>query len=402
MATRYLILGVSAASLGVLNKLRSLDEAGSITCLASQEEAPFNLCLIADVLSGARVPAEVLTKDSSFFSTNKIDLHLGEKVVQLDRAAKTVTTEKGNRYEYDVLFIGTGTTPFIPPLFTESHAENVFTFQSLKTTEAILAYCKKNNVKTAMVIGGGLTGIECADALTHRGIAITIIERGPHLMPHTLTHEGATLLESLIRKCHVKILANTSITNLSVQDQKIKALLTQSGEKISTDLVICATGSRPNSAFALEAGLEEHKNRINVSEYLRTNDAAIFAAGDVSTVPHLLSRKPTPSMAWPDAMMQGMHAAHNMARLEKAYPGLLPLISSRFFGTGFVSAGDLIAEQTDTIKVDESDIHYHFFVITAAHKLKGFMLVGKLDHIGKYRSALTKQEELNESFFNAL
>lgn len=394
MSKHYLILGVSAASLGVLNKLRALAPESTITCLAAQKELPFNLCLIADVLAGVKTPTQAQTKNLDFFKENNIALHLGEKIITLDRSKKTVTTERGNLYPYDILFIGTGTTPWIPKPFDTLQAENLFSFQSLATAQKIIEYCIQNGVKRATIIGAGLTGIECADALNQRGINVTLIERGPHILPHALTPEGASLLESLITNKKVAVRTNTSVDHATCTERKITHLKMNSGELLTTDLVVCAVGAHPNSEFAREAHLEMHETqRILVDLTLRTSDPAIFAAGDVVAVPHILTKKPTPSAAWPDAMIQGMHAAHTMVGIEKPYAGLMPLISSRFFETGFVSAGTLIKEPTDSVHIEHGDEYYHFFLTNADNLLKGFMLVGKLDHIGKYRSALIKQEE---------
>ena len=170
MTKIHLILGSSAASIGVLGKLRKLCPDDTIICLTAQAEMPYNTCLLADYLSEGTPPKTLWTKTAAFFSENRIEFHRNHRVTHIDATGKIVTCDNGTTFAYDTLFIGTGTTQRKLQV-SQPVKSGLFGFQTLEDTAAMDNLLSKSDTfpQTALVIGAGLSGVECADALTERG-----------------------------------------------------------------------------------------------------------------------------------------------------------------------------------------------------------------------------------------
>ena len=174
MNKRYLLIGASAASIGAYIKLRQLDPGAQITIISAEKELPYNKCLLADYLA-AQIGIEklsILTRADD----PTLTVILGVTVTALDPLKKEVETADGKRFFYDALFLGMGSSPFVPPL-PGIESNGVFTFHTLADTNHMRAYIHQKKVQKVVIIGAGLSGLEAADALTQYNLSITLIKK---------------------------------------------------------------------------------------------------------------------------------------------------------------------------------------------------------------------------------
>lgn len=391
MKKTYIVIGASAAGIGALTKLRTLDKDATVICVTAEKEMPYNRCLLADHLAGIKTVEDVATKSSDFFTSNNITLMLDAKVVKIIPQEHKVLLESGQELSYDKLFIGAGRSSWMPTI-PGSELTGVFSFYDLKDVKNILAFITTKKPKNVVVVGAGLSGVECADALTHHGVAVTIVERAAHILPHQLDADGAQLLTGLMQQKNVAVQANTSVQEIRGNGQ-VHDIILANGQTIPCEMVIFAIGGATNAWLAREAGLETNGNGISVNDFMQTSDPNIFAGGDICLVKDILTNNRVQSCLWPDAVMQGMVAAQGMVGQPKAYAGSLIVTSSHIFDTTFVTCGPVINPSPDYRVIMRRDTNFYHKFLVHDKKLKGFVMVGNVDNVGSLRKQLLTQAE---------
>ena len=250
MPKHFLLIGASAASLGAMHKLRQLDPDARISLFCAEKELPYNKCLLADFLAGCTTQDKV----HIFRPGSNVSLELGTTIEAINPLAKTITSHKGVTYAYDALFLGMGSSPWIPTIPGIS-SNGVFTFHTLADTLAIQEYSKKYGCKKAVVCGAGLSGLEVADALKVQGLEITVIEKNSQVLPHLLTSHAADFLHAHMRSLDIQLLLDSHIKEIAHNDGQVTGVYLSDGAFIEADLVIMTTGLRANSALCGQAGI---------------------------------------------------------------------------------------------------------------------------------------------------
>jgi NAD(P)H-nitrite reductase large subunit len=440
MKKTHIIIGTSAAAIGCITTLRKLDSDATIICISQEHEDPYNKCFLVDVWSGQKTEAQIKTKPRSFFEEHCIDLILGVSVTAIDSDAKCVKLDDGRSLKFDTLLIATGSRPR-----QFSHAQtsqpNLFYFHTLDDTNRLMAFIKKHSPQNAVVIGSGFTGLEVADVLNQKGINTTVIERGSRVLARFCSEAESEIIQQAMRRQGVEFMPGEEVieiykgpsiqsitgslgmninnnssemqrnfslssnyekqknanptTSSRVDDEALATsfvsrdhIILKSGKIIQADLIIVAIGVIPNGEIAHEAGIAMHNGSIATNDNMQTSIPAIFAAGDVVLVKDQLTGEYVPSCMWADAMQQGMVAASNMAGIKKEYPGVITTGTSHFFGLDIMMSGDHTASGKQTVyKTDES---YRRFTLQE-DRLKAFVIIGKMEKVGKARRALMMQ-----------
>lgn len=385
---KYVVIGASAAGVGCSTKLRELDQSAQITMIGADKKLPCNRCLISEILSGEKTEHDVLTKDLNYFENQNIKVMLNTLVTDIFPQEKTIRLASGEKIPFDKLFIGTGKSGFIPQL-PGSNLKGVFAFYGLPDVNDIINFINKDNIKKAVVIGAGLTGLECADALSSKGISVDVIERSPHVLPVQIDQAGAEYIQNLMKKKEIQLFTEQSVEQIiGDANGKVSEILLSSKQKIPADMVIFATGGKTNLQLALNAKLETTSSGIITSSTMQTSNPDIFAGGDCCIVKNILTGNPVQSCLWPDAKMQGMVAAHGMVGIHKEYPGILIITSSNIFGTQFVTCGPVSQPNTDYEETVKNGPDFYHKFLTQDNVLKGFIMVGKIENIGLLRKKL--------------
>ncbi|MBN1687498.1 MAG: FAD-dependent oxidoreductase [Candidatus Omnitrophica bacterium] len=247
------------------------------------------------------------------------------EALQIDRKKKEVrvknlATGEEQSLPYDKCVLATGARPIIPPL-EGIKLKNVFTLQSIEDSEGIKAALAEGKAKDAVIVGGGLIGIEMTEALASKGCRVTVVEKLPGILP-MLDWEIARLVAKYLESHGVKIKTETTLTKIKGEKQ-VESVVTDRGE-IPCDLLLVSIGVRPQTVLAQKAGLKIGvTGAIRVNERMQTSDPDIYAAGDCVETNHLITRKPCFIPLGSTANKQGRVAANNICGYQDVFPGVI-------------------------------------------------------------------------------
>ena len=247
----------------------------SITVFGAEPHGNYNRILLSPVLAGEKSFADIVTHDRAWYETNGIELIAGEPVIAIHRAGRAVTGAHGTMRPYDMLLLATGSDPVRLPL-PGIDLPGVVTFRDIADVETMLA--ASETAGRAVVIGGGLLGLEAAHGLAKRGMAGTVLHLLPGLMERQLDPVSAGLLADDLRGRGLEVLTEAS-TRAIEGTARVERVLLADGRVLAADLVVMAVGIRANCTLAREAGLACGRG-VRVDDAMRTSDPAIFALGE--------------------------------------------------------------------------------------------------------------------------
>ncbi len=279
---KLVVIGNGMAPGRALERLfEAAPDAYDVTIFNAEPRVNYDRIMLSPVLSGEKAYEDIVIHGDAWYVQHGVTLYKGHKVVEIDRAAKTVRSAPGDVEPYDKLIIATGSNPIIIPIPGHDLA-GVLTYRDLDDVEAMLLAAQSGG--RAVVIGGGLLGLEAAAGLAERGMLVTVLHLMPTLMERQLDPAAGYLLQKAVeaRGITVKTKANTHAiigTHPALGPQKVRAVKLDDGSEIPCDLVVMAVGIRPNGALAKEAGLDVNRG-IVVTPDMRTSDPDIFALGE--------------------------------------------------------------------------------------------------------------------------
>src|SRR6059036_72021 len=246
-----------------------------ITIFGDETHVNYNRILLSAVLAGEKAADEIQLNVLEWYQKHGIDLRLGVRITDVDAEHKTVTGDDGSITPFDKLLIATGSTPLIPPM-DGVRKEGVFVFRNLDETRALLEHAAPG--KKAVVIGGGLLGLEAARGLQVQGCDVTVVHLMDALMERQLDCTGGAYLKSKMECLGVRVLLERSTTSI-LGDEKAEGVAFKDGTSIAADFVVIAAGIRPNADLARKAGLQVNRG-IVVNDFLETSHPDIFAVGE--------------------------------------------------------------------------------------------------------------------------
>ena len=270
---KVIIIGGGACGASCATRLRRLDEKADICILEKTNEVSIANCGLPYYCSGVIAERErILVSNAKKFKDNfNIDVSLNTEVTEINREEKYVVSNNGKFY-YDKLVLTQGANPIKPPLEGINNP-NIFTLRNLADADNIKAYIKNNNVKNAVVIGGGFIGIEMAENLAHLGINTKVIEMANQILT-PVDAEIAAFAQNELRANKVELFIADGVKGFTE-----KEVLLNSGNKVPYEIAILAIGVRPEIALAKNCGLETNRG-IKVNDHLQTSDENIYAGGD--------------------------------------------------------------------------------------------------------------------------
>ncbi|MGL4576234.1 MAG: nitrite reductase large subunit NirB, partial [Burkholderiaceae bacterium] len=248
-----------------------------ITVFGAEPHPNYNRILLSPVLAGEQTIQDIVLNPLDWYAANNIKLHVGKQVTHINRAKCEVIAADGTVETYDRLLLATGSNPFILPL-PGKDLPGVISYRDIADTNAMIEAARQ--YKHAVVIGGGLLGLEAANGLKLRGMDVTVVHVMPWLMERQLDDVAGGLLQQSLQDRGIKFMmqANTEAL-VAGESGRIAAVKFKNGEQIPADLVVMAVGIRPNTALAESAGL--HVNRgIVVNDTMQTFDPKIYAVGE--------------------------------------------------------------------------------------------------------------------------
>lgn len=275
---KLVMIGNGMAGVRTLEELLTLaPERYDITVFGAEPHPNYNRILLSPVLAGEQAFEDIVLNDLDWYSRHDIKLLLGREVVKIDRIKRQVIAQDGTVADYDRLVIATGSTPFVPPV-PGNRLEGVFGYRDIADTRAMIEAARTHS--HAVVIGGGLLGLEAANGLRQRGMDVTVVHLGDWLLDRQLDATAAGLLKEALqaRGIHFRLGTNTEELVDNGEGQ-VCAVQFNDGDIIPADLVVLAAGIRPNFRLAEAAGLPCNRG-ILVNDTLQTYDPRIYAIGE--------------------------------------------------------------------------------------------------------------------------
>ncbi|MCQ0988802.1 nitrite reductase large subunit NirB [Jiella marina] len=273
---KLVVIGAGMASGRVLEHLFETDaQAYEVTLFNAEPRGNYNRIMLSPVLSGEKSYAEIVTHDDDWYAEHKVTCRFGEKVLSVDRTRKVVVGEKGE-VPYDKLIIATGSTPFIVPVEGRD-LPGVIAYRDLDDTNTMIEASGKPGTQ-AVVIGGGLLGLEAAAGLRLRGMEVTVVHLSGHLMERQLDEAAGYLLRKDLERRGINVVTRGS-TQRIVGTDKVEGVELADGTVLPASLVVMAVGIRPSVQIAKEAGLDVGR-AITVDAQMQTSDPDIYAVGE--------------------------------------------------------------------------------------------------------------------------
>lgn len=276
---KLVIIGNGMAPGRMLEHLFELTTAYEVTIFNAEPRVNYDRIMLSPVLSGEKSYADIIIHGDGFYAEHGITLHKGERVVSIDRARRAVISDKGTVAAYDKLVIATGSAPVIIPV-PGHNLPGVVAYRDLDDTAAMIAAAETGG--RAVVIGGGLLGLEAAAGLRARGMEVTVLHLMPSLMERQLDPAAGYLLQRELegRGIAVRCAANTKAI---LGADRVEGVELADGTVIGADLVVMAVGIRPNTQIARDAGLPVNRGIVTDAQ-MRSADPDIFALGECAEV----------------------------------------------------------------------------------------------------------------------
>lgn len=323
---KIVIVGGVAGGASAAARLRRLDETAQILIFERSGFISYANCGLPYYIGGVITEKKDLTLQTpeSFWSRFRIDALVHHEVLRVDRKNKTVAVKNlvtGRIYEesYDKLILSPGARPIRPEL-PGIDSERVYTLRTVEDTVKIRESVEKQQVRSAVIIGGGFIGVEMAENLQRLGIEVSLVEKLPQLLGQ-FDADMVSFLHAHIREKGVQLHLGRSVERFLEEDGGISVCI-DGGEKLFADIAIAAIGVLPESTLAAEAGLTlGMKNSIAVNEYMQTSDPDIYAVGDAAEITHRITGQKTVMALAGPANRQARIAADHICGIQRPYMG---------------------------------------------------------------------------------
>ncbi len=360
-----------------------------VTIFGAEPHVNYNRIMLSPVLAGEKTFDEIVINDRAWYADNGIELVVSDPVETIDREAKTVRARSGRTVSYDRLLIATGSDPFIIPV-PGRDLHGVISFRDMHDVDRMLAAAEAGRSRgggDAVVIGGGLLGLEAAHGLTLRGMKVTVLHIMPALMERQLDEAAAWLLKTALEGRGQTILTGADTAEI-FGDGKVEGVRLKDGREIPASLVVMAVGIRPSVALARDCGLDVGRG-IKVDDHMVTSDPSVLAVGEC--VEH-------------DGMVYGLVAplwemcralADGLVEAPTGYRGSVTSTKLKVAGLDVFSAGDFSGgDGTEDIVLRDASRGVYKRVVLKEDRVVGAVLYGDTADGGWYFDLMRKAEDV--------
>lgn len=390
---RSLVIGNNVAGTTLAKTLRDSNASVEIEVFTDESMQYYPRPRLVDFLVGTVQEEDMPFYPMEWYQKNGISLHLSSKVEKIDPAGKRILVN-GSWLAYDKLALASGSSAFIPQ-FKGLPKENVFTLRTMEDAKRIKEAAAVS--KHAVVIGGGLLGLEAARGVctAFPELNVTILEFSEHLLTRQLDHEGATILQKWIEGTGAKIITSAETEEI-LGSSSVESVKLKDGRVIDGDMVIVSAGTRSNVALAKEAGLKVNKGAV-VDSFVRTSDPDIFAIGDVCEYD---------GKVWamiPPALEQARVAAKKMlGQPGPEYKGSIPSNTLKVSGFDLTSVGIVKSEheppepEIEEIRAVSADGKVYKKFVIREGRMIGAILLGTKKEANKVTKIIKDGQPLGE------
>jgi nitrite reductase (NADH) large subunit len=385
---KLLIIGAGPAGVSVAETLRQYDAQASIVMLSSEPYPPYAPPAMIEYFQTGRKAH--FWKGEDFTERLALDYRSGTEVVAMLPEDHTVKLADGETISYDRAMIATGSRLYAPVEGAE--LPGIYNFKSLSAAEALVQKVREGKAKTGLIVGAGFIGVEIALLLRELGLEVTQIEMEDRVMPRMLDAETSGIVVDVMRERGIDVQLNTKAMTFSGKVQA-EAVELESGNTLTADLLVAATGVKPNIEFLEGSGVKTGWG-VTVDELLRTNLPDIYAAGDVAETFDRLSGEQYVHAIFPNAVEQGKVVAHNLLGENLPYEGAESMNSLKHLGLPLIAAGLMVGEE---LRVQRGKALRKVYL--QDDLIVGYRLAGDLSAAGIFRTLMNKR--VNVSGFKA-
>ena len=392
MKQRLVVIGNGMAGMRTVEELLSAaPEKYDITVFGAEPYGNYNRIMLSSVLCGEKTIEDIVINDRQWYADNGICLYAGQDkaVVRIDRVTRKVYAQDGTSAAYDRLLIAIGSKPVVPPI-PGNDLEGVINFRDIFDVNRMLSYSKSHN--KAVVLGGGLLGLEAANGLVLRGMDVTVIHNNEVLLNRQMDRQAGEMLRTALeqRGLKFKMAAKTQRLIGDGSDQ-IKAVRFEDGSELECDLFIMAIGVRPNIALAQEAGLYCERG-IVVNDTLQSYDPSIYAVGEC-----IQHRGATFGLVAPLFEQAKVCANHLSDHGAAEYITLPTATKLKVTGINLFSIGDFQGDKSsESIHFADPGLGIYKKLVIKANKLIGAVLYGDTADGNWYQELLEKKEPVSD------
>ena len=384
----YVILGNGAAGHYAAEAIRKRDRTGTITMISNEPYRTYNRPMLTKSIMAGLNEEQIAVEDASWYEENHIYQILGHEVVKIDPEAKEVHLDDGSKYHYTKLIYALGSECFIPPI-KGADKDGVIAIRRLSDTKKVAEKLKET--KHAVVIGGGVLGLEAAWELKKSRCEVTVLELAPVLMGRQLDKTAGEMLKKISEGQGIQIHTGVQIEAIE-GGEKAEGVRLADGTVIPAELVIVSCGVRANTALAKEAGIETDRAVI-VNEKMETNIPDIYACGDCAQYEGINYA------IWPQAVEEGKTAGAQAAGDDNTYSTVPAALSFHGMNTALFAAGDngqnpdLIYKTVEYKDEGKKQYQKYYFL---NNRLCGVILIGDTSRMAEMTEALKHHRQYKE------
>ncbi|MCD6551163.1 FAD-dependent oxidoreductase [Thermotoga sp.] len=390
---RYVIVGSGPAGLNAIEAIRELDKDGEIVLITAERYVGYSRPLITYLLGRKVTEEKMYYRTEEFLKELGVEVKPATKVERVVPEKKVLVTNTGEEITYDRLLLAIGGKPFVPKIEGLEGKEGIFTFTTWEDEERVENYIKKNNVKKAVVLGGGLIGLKTTEALMELGVKVTIVELADRILSVTFDRKASEIITNALKEEGCDVITNDTIVAVKGEDT-ISSVVLKSGREIQTKLLIVAIGVRPNVEFLKDSGIEINRG-IVVNERMETNVKDVYAAGDCTEFYDLIDGQRKTIAIWPVAVAQGRVAGYNMAGGNVRYPGGIPMNSVELAGIPTISVGHTNVEGDEYEVLSHEEGNTYKKMVIKDNRLIGVVLVNDIDRAGIYTGLILQKLDVS-------
>lgn len=379
---KYVIIGNSAAGISAAKEIRARDKTSDITIITEEAHPLYSRIRLPELFSGKISFEKLYLNQTDWYDSNLFNLRLKVKVIAIKPDEKKILLDNGELCQYDSLLIATGSQPKVLKI-PGATGKKIFTLRTIEDSMAIKEIARK--YKNAVVIGGGLLGLEVAMALARINVDATVIEYNNRLLPDLFDEECSTLIFEKLKNMNLKFIMGLGVNEIKDINNK-KEITLDNGQALEADFIQLSIGVIPNTLLAKEASIAVN-NGIITNEYFETNVGGIFAAGDVAEV------SGTTSGLWRIATEQGALAGRNMLGEKIKYSSSTPITTLKVADLTVSSIGRVKFADNERIDIKKIGSHKIFH---SGGKIMGGIVLGDLNLSQKLRNNVGK--DLNNLF----
>jgi len=382
-AMHHVIIGAGPAAINAVETIRELDGGRSTITLLCDEPAHARMAL-PYWLAGSIPQAQTYTGDEAYFAQLRVATRFGVRVAAIDPAARTVALGDGSKLAFDDLLIATGSSP-VPPSIVGANLAGVEPLWTLADTGRVLnraeALQAAGRTPRVVLVGAGFVGFIVLNAMHKRQWEIAVVEREGHVLPRMLDATAAGHAQRWLATRRIPLHCGASIRGIREQADGAKSVELSDGRSLTADIVILATGVRPNLDLLKGSGIATRAG-ILVNDRMQTNFPHIYAGGDVAEGPTLFGDENAIHPIQPTAVDHGRVAGANMAGHEVRYPGSLSMNVVDICGLQAASFGHWSDAAGETTIVDNPSGFIHRRFVFRDDRITGAIFMGRAHDVG--------------------